>query len=93
MSREVCRECGAEIPANATRCPRCGVELPTAASRKRVAVEILLYISMFFVVMIGLLVVIASRKIAFFAALFQGVLPFVIFGILTFIVVRFWKRS
>ena len=93
MSREACRECGAEIPADATRCPRCGVEVPTEESRKRVAVEILLYISIFFAVMLGLMIVIASRKIAFFAALFQGVLPFVVFLVLTFVVVRFWKKS
>ena len=30
MSTMICRECGCEVPAGASRCPRCGAPVPTA---------------------------------------------------------------
>lgn len=93
MQETFCRACGAPLSPDATECARCHVAVASAASGKRISYEILLYVLSFFAVMLALLFVIDARKSYFVAALLQGVLPFIIFLVLAFVVIRFWKRS
>ncbi len=89
---DFCRECGAALLPDDVRCPRCRLAIAAPVSARRATFEVLRYVLVFAVVMLVLLLVIEARRVWFLAVLLQGVLPFLVFLILTFVVVRFWKR-
>ena len=92
MYKGFCPACGGAISRVETMCPTCRVSL-TKPEPKRVAREIGIYLAFFVVVALAFVAIIKLRQIPIFAALLQGVLPFVIFLVLAFVVVRFWKRT